>query len=352
MPEAAAVSTVLPARPRASRRGMSYKFQRLREKIRAAIATGELSGKLPGERLLARRFHVNAKTLSKALTDLAAEGILDRSIGRGTFVKGTAPATSDRGRWLILIDVPGDHPGLIKELGLINPEIETATDIGDVRPSYLNQFAAVIDVASDTSEHFLRDLVVRNMPVIAVNHEPRTYSMHAVLLDLPVGAARLGRHLALAGHRRLAVVEPRGQTVVTLAVRQAMGRVAADSVVDSCDAADVLTMVESGVTAIVCNSCAMVSQVKSRLDAAGIAVPARVSLAALGCMDDAAPCSGVFCSNRQIAEAVDGLLRDATTARPTTLWLAGECNVGSTIGLVSTPFTQASFSPDSIAALA
>src|ERR1700677_4179927 len=72
--------------------GMSYKFQRLREKIRTAISSGELSGKLPGERLLARRFHVNAKTLSKALTDLAAEGILDRSIGRGTYIKGRAPA--------------------------------------------------------------------------------------------------------------------------------------------------------------------------------------------------------------------------------------------------------------------
>src|SRR5688572_29321287 len=50
---------------------LSYKFQRLREKLRQAVASGELSGKLPGERALARRFHVNAKTLSKALTDLA-----------------------------------------------------------------------------------------------------------------------------------------------------------------------------------------------------------------------------------------------------------------------------------------
>src|ERR1700759_2903350 len=88
--------------------GLSYKFQRLREKLRQAIASGELTGKLPGERALARRFHVNAKTLSKALTDLAAEGLLDRSIGRGTYVKGSAPATSACvGRWLVLSDSPG-----------------------------------------------------------------------------------------------------------------------------------------------------------------------------------------------------------------------------------------------------
>src|SRR5881275_1250504 len=76
---------------RGGQSGLSYKFQRLREKLRQAVASGELSGKLPGERALAKRFHVNAKTLSKALTDLAAEGVLDRSIGRGTYVKGSAP---------------------------------------------------------------------------------------------------------------------------------------------------------------------------------------------------------------------------------------------------------------------
>src|SRR3954468_8199603 len=85
---------------------LSYKFQRLREKLRDAVASGELSGKLPGERTLAKRFNVNAKTLSKALTDLAAEGLLDRSIGRGTFVKGSAPEPAKAGRWLILCD-PG-----------------------------------------------------------------------------------------------------------------------------------------------------------------------------------------------------------------------------------------------------
>src|SRR5712672_2769755 len=93
---------VMDSRKRPS--GMSYKFQRLREKIRQAIETGELQGKLPGERALAHRFHVNAKTLSKALTDLAAEGVLDRSIGRGTYVKGQAPATTSLKRWLVLCD--------------------------------------------------------------------------------------------------------------------------------------------------------------------------------------------------------------------------------------------------------
>src|SRR5258706_15746710 len=82
------------SRTRRKKDGLSYKFQRLRERLRAAVSNGELSGKLPGERSLARRFHVNAKTLSKALTDLAAEGLLDRSIGRGTYGKSDNSATA------------------------------------------------------------------------------------------------------------------------------------------------------------------------------------------------------------------------------------------------------------------
>src|SRR5829696_4862067 len=97
------------SRPRTKKDGLSYKFQRLRERLRAAVTAGELSGKLPGERALARRLHVNAKTLSKALTDLAAEGLLDRSIGRGTYVKGSDPAASERAtqRWLIVCEADG-----------------------------------------------------------------------------------------------------------------------------------------------------------------------------------------------------------------------------------------------------
>src|SRR5258708_25105189 len=82
---------------------LSYKFQRLRERLRDAVVNGELSGKLPGERELARRFKANPKTLSKALTHLAAEGLLERSHCRGTDVEGTT-APEELGRhWLLLV---------------------------------------------------------------------------------------------------------------------------------------------------------------------------------------------------------------------------------------------------------
>src|SRR5829696_8584347 len=134
----------------ASAGSLSYKFQRLREKLRHAIASGELQGKLPGERALAKRFHVNAKTLSKALTDLAAEGVLDRSIGRGTYVKGTGPAQGGNGkRWLLLCDDgDADAQALLEQLRTANPDTQATCDGFQMRPSFLNAFSAVIDAAA------------------------------------------------------------------------------------------------------------------------------------------------------------------------------------------------------------
>src|SRR5277367_6702292 len=109
--------------------GMSYKFQRLRERIRQAVASGELTGKLPGERELARRFQVNAKTLSKALTDLAAEGLLTRSIGRGTFVKGADAEPALTGPWLLVCDADQLQSPLAKALNVYNPAIQTIHDV-------------------------------------------------------------------------------------------------------------------------------------------------------------------------------------------------------------------------------
>jgi hypothetical protein len=338
---------------RASGTKMSYKFQRLREKLREAIRSGEFAGKLPGERALAKRFHVNAKTLSKALTDLAAEGLLDRSIGRGTYVKGTAPQPSAHGRWLVLCDAGQAEGCLVARLKRANEHLHVVSgpgEVGRMRPSFLNQFDAVIDMAGGTPESLLRDLVVRNVPVVVVGREPRTYSTHAVLADAALGATRLVRNLLLAGHRRLAAVEPPGSTVVTLALRQAAARYApamngdsSDAVVESFTPEESASLVSpadwagatggpGGVTAVVCDSAASAREVRKALQQHGTQIPGDVCLAAVGCACDLAdcdsagcgyPCSGYFVSCQQIVDAIVGLLTD-TPSRPTTLWLAGQ----------------------------
>ena len=303
--------------------GLSYKFQRLREKLRQAIASGELNGKLPGERALARRFHVNAKTLSKALTDLAAEGLLDRSIGRGTYVKGQGPSGPAKKRWLLVCDAQQLACHILELIRQEHPDLDTTTDVTSLRPSYLNQFSAVINFAENTPEDFLRELVVRNIAVVVVGREPRIYSTHAVLFDFPLAASQIGRDLVLAGHRRLAAVETQGSREVVDALSRTASRYAPDANVESCGLSELQTKIESGVTAIVCQNMLWANQVKEQLDKLGIAVPQRVSLVALGPNDDQTV-TGYYLPLAEKARAIVRLVADAQAARPTTLWLAGQ----------------------------
>src|SRR3954447_18992495 len=286
-------SSITPARrARGNKDGLSYKFQRLRERLRGAVTSGELTGKLPGERTLARRFHVNAKTLSKALTDLAAEGLLDRSIGRGTYVKGQAPtAQVCRGRWMMIADPDRTDSRLARLFREASPDGEVVTDVTSLRPSFLKQFDAVIDLGSATPASFIRDLVVRNVPVIAVNCEPDTYSVNTVSTDRATGSSQLARDLIIAGHTRIAVVRSLPRSVVPHAVELAAGRYGVNVTVQVCEKDDVVAAVQAGATAVICDSTDVVRYVKPALAAANLRAPEDVSLVAVGCCDEEYPCS-------------------------------------------------------------
>jgi DNA-binding transcriptional regulator YhcF (GntR family) len=303
--------------------GMSYKFQRLRERIRQAVASGELSGKLPGERELARRFQVNAKTLSKALTDLAAEGLLQRSIGRGTFVRHSKGEISDaREPWLLLLDSASDQT-LVDHLKAINPQVESCLDVSSIRPSILSQFRAVVDLAAATPETLFRDLLVRGIPVVAVGKELRTYSVNSVLLDSTLGASHLTRQLVLGGHRHFLAIEERARITVADAIRQAAARYCEDCCVDACPAADVAQAVEYGATACICDSVGAATRILETLNLAGIPVPQKISVAAIGSAGQDYPCTGYFVDPRKQAEAIAEILHNGQPNRPTTLWLTG-----------------------------
>lgn len=313
---------------------LSYKFQRLRERLRAAISSGELSGKLPGERQLARRFHVNAKTLSKALTDLAAEGLLDRSIGRGTFVKGAVsshtPASGNR--WLVICDEDQVQSSVIGLLRKAHGNIQVITQTAELRPSLLNSLHAVIDLATGTPDAVIRDLIVRNINVVLVGREPTTYSVNAVLVDRALGASILAREMMQAGHRHFLAVERRGQTAVVEAIRRTAQRFNETATVDSIYPADVVGAVEQlNASAVICDTRKSAIQVRDALERRGIGIPQRVSLAAIGSGLDALPCSGYFLNADQKATTVLELLEDSSLKRPSTIWLTGAYHDAGTI---------------------
>ncbi len=323
--------------PHVPTNNLSYKFQRLREKLRHAITSGELSGKLPGERVLARRFHVNAKTLSKALTDLAAEGLLDRSVGRGTYVKGHAPAPTSAKRWLLLCDPQDESNDLVRKVQAAHPLSQIAGERLSMRPSFLNQFNLVIDFASSTPEPFLRDLAVRNIPVIAVGREPRTYSTHSVTMDRALGAFHLARDLMLGGHARIGVIEDRGNTLICDSLRRAAARYAPEATIDAGYASEAVSMVEQGITALICDSAPSAKRTRDALTEAKWNAPDRVSIAAVGYLDGEAPCNGYFLRSHEMIETVLQLAEDASTHRPATLWLTGRFIDMGTMSALRTP---------------
>jgi DNA-binding transcriptional regulator YhcF (GntR family) len=303
----------------------SYKFQRLREKIRQAVAGGELSGKLPGERELARRFQVNAKTLSKALTDLAAEGLLSRSIGRGTFVKGADAEPALTGPWLVVCDADQLQSPLAKALNVFNPAIQTIHDVTSLRPSFLNQFSAVVDLSARTPQNFVRDLLVRNLPLVVVGREPGTFSTNAVLLDTGYLAGRLAYDLMTCGHRRLAAVETdrsAADSPIAKALRAAAGRYAPDATVERCQPAQCVQLIEQGITGLVCDSTTTARAVMAAISEAKIATPGVASITAVGAADADFPCTGFYVGSEQQAEAIVHLLSHGRSGA-TVLWMTG-----------------------------
>ncbi|UCG33212.1 MAG: GntR family transcriptional regulator [Phycisphaerales bacterium] len=203
----------------------SYKFQRLRERLRQAIHSGELSGKLPGERELARRYQVNAKTISKALTDLTSEGLLIRQVGRGTFVADQIDQHHTLGRahsyrWLMSDDAGDVQPKVVFDMAAARlrragHELELQTvgtdkagllDASWATPASLRDIDGLIIHAARPPDEFLADLHRRRIPLVMAGCSAAAIKCNAVLPDWARAAFELTEQLLWLGHRRIALV--------------------------------------------------------------------------------------------------------------------------------------------------
>lgn len=214
---------------------LSYKFQRLREQIRQAIAGGEFKGQLPGERCLGRRFNANAKTINKALCDLSREGLLVRHIGRGTFVagsEGTEGRTAGRSFQALLPHELVTSPHNMAMLSLLREsftaggfqldtiEIDTTANAGTIQladwPSGIRRAAGgmvcfPIDPLSNGCGRFSDDCLLetmrRQVPVVSIGGCSAEVRTSAVMPDFIDAGFRLGEHLLLAGCDTLIVLK-------------------------------------------------------------------------------------------------------------------------------------------------
>ncbi len=308
--------------PQASRK-LSYKFQRLRERVRAAIESGELNGKLPGERVLARRFRVNAKTLSKALTDLAAEGLLERNIGLGTFVRGSSTPKLVH-KCLVLHDTDQANCPIIAALATIGGfEVQTHDAVSALPPSLINPHRSIIVCSKTLGDDALRDLVVRGKSVVQLDRTSASYSTHAVLVDHVGAAADLARRLVRGGHTNLILVDAERPTEI---LKELLSLMPATISIRAGTPGDLPDTLSQGVTGIICTSVEIIPQVLTVLAEMGQAVPQQVGVSGLGRLsDDATPqATGLYVRVGKIVQAITHLLSEASPHRPVSLWLAGE----------------------------
>lgn len=289
---------------------LSYKYQRLRERLRGAIVTGELAGRLPGERVLAQRYEANAKTINKALADLATEGLILRHVGRGTFVaggdSGSVPPASKSRKYGWLGGGTNQHSvgahalfqqavESVQAAGHFLHSINTAADscpecpLDTLSPSHLRELSGVILFAARPSEYLLAEFNRRHLPAVIINNRHETIRVPVVQSDYTHGAFELTQHLIQLGHQDIRlVIDSRLMPAANDAWgghRAAMGRyqlVALEPI--QADIAfgwrTILDCVERP-TALVCVGMELAIQAALAASEMGLAIPEQMSLAVI-----------------------------------------------------------------------
>jgi hypothetical protein len=203
-----------------ARSRLSYKFQRLREQLRNAIERGEFSGRLPGERDLGRRFHANAKTINKALSDLSAEGLVVRHVGRGTYVAGSdAESGAQKPRCFWWSTHAGESAAITpmyrsahRHLCDMSPSdsliavslTELARGGGDGRA--LRDADGIVVLGATPDEVLMSELIRRHIPTILVGGSADAPRVHQVVSDDGDAGFRVTEHLAQMGFKDIRVV--------------------------------------------------------------------------------------------------------------------------------------------------
>jgi DNA-binding transcriptional regulator YhcF (GntR family) len=219
-----------------SKNHLSYKFQRLREQIRASVLSGEFGDRLPGERELGRKYRANAKTINKALCDLSSEGLLVRQIGRGTFLAQSDHESNGRSasrKSVCLLQVETERTPqyrimvvkvvreLLAQKGLV---LETTSILlppgrADVPlqawpPTSRASTAALISYPDDPlsfgagrlGDDCVAEAYRRHVPLLSMGGYAGTAKIDVVVPDYLDGGFRLAEHLTLLGCREIAVL--------------------------------------------------------------------------------------------------------------------------------------------------
>lgn len=301
------------------------RYQQARETIANWIASEKFGdeGRLPPERILAENFDMNRRTVRRALADLVAEGVLYKQARAGCFVRPTRPSARRRirvGRLGLVICVPlsrtfeefvSEPDGIAREylrgIAEAGRENNAVVEFQFVPPerhvAYLQDMVeqdrphgiVLYDVGSSRLRSVIQRIIETNIPYVAYQPERslswetiRKLNLNYVTVDQQSGVGQAAGHLIGLGHRRIAYWEHRHTISSRLnGYRQAMrsAGIEIDELLIDRDfdfsnpsGKKLLSLIESGVTALVTSSDYIAMKVLADARVIGIDIPGRLSV--------------------------------------------------------------------------
>lgn len=189
------------------------KYIEVKNNIKLLIDSGQLEGKLPGERVLAGRFGFSYMTIRHAINELVEERCLYRIPRRGTFVSGSKVRETGTGNiGFYLYDKLEDgisSPYYSIVLKMIQNEIRENgynlvlfTRADDIDPKNLEGIIA-------TAFPDIEDRIIsmsKHLPIVLLDNEIKGADMSAVLVDNFNSTYSAIEYAVGLGHRKIGYV--------------------------------------------------------------------------------------------------------------------------------------------------
>lgn len=193
------------------------KYIQVRNKIIESIKSGRLSGKLPGERVLALEYNVSYMTIRKAISNLEEDGILHKFTTKGTFVSNnriTPKATLNIGFFLdaeIKEGISSPYYSLVfnaleKEVKKHGYNLTMFSNIDDLNPlNNQKKIDGVIITCFPRLENKIQELK-QLIPIILIDNISLDKSISSVTIDNFNSSREATNHLIELGHKRIAFI--------------------------------------------------------------------------------------------------------------------------------------------------